>query len=615
MRKVLVPLVVVLFLVGGNKGAYAQTGSWAVPYALDSSSFPTMTLQFDAWDGSGNFISGLTAGQISLQEDKSIRTPTSLTEIQPGVGFVVVLDPAPMFAYQDVRASTRLSKIDQALEAWAASHSDAHGDDLSLVATGSTPATHLSSSAAFSAALSAFKPNLQHLVPNLNSLSQALDTASEASAQPGMKKVVLYIASPPDPTTIPVLENLIQRAVQFQVRVNVWIVTSQAYFTTSGATALKDLAIRTGGQYTLYSGTENLPDPESYLDPLRHAYRLSYNSAVRTPGGHTLSIQISSGGEVITSTPLSFTLDVEPPNPIPVNPPSQIVRQGSNPLDLNLAAYPPTTQTINILVEFPDNHKRALVSTALFVDGRKMAENTRAPFDSFTWSLSAYTQSAQHILQVQATDSLGLSRLSTGIPVTVTVVQPERGLVPDLERHSRWVALAAVVLAGILLVLILTSSRIRRRLAAARHKAQADPLTQSVKTKTLLPSTKPQRVRKTPLAQAYLVRLRSDGEPVTAPPVQILSQGTTFGSDPFQAEHVLDDPSVSPLHARLTVDRSGNYTLVDEKSASGTWVNFERLKAPHRLQHGDILHIGRISYRFQLRHPPVRPEPRIQPKN
>jgi hypothetical protein len=31
------------------------------------------------------------------------------------------------------------------------------------------------------------------------------------------------------------------------------------------------------------------------------------------------------------------------------------------------------------------------------------------------------------------------------------------------------------------------------------------------------------------------------------------------------------------------------------------------------LQHGDVLHIGRLSYRFMLRKPPERPAPRITP--
>jgi len=75
---------------------------------------------------------------------------------------------------------------------------------------------------------------------------------------------------------------------------------------------------------------------------------------------------------------------------------------------------------------------------------------------------------------------------------------------------------------------------------------------------------------------------------------------------------ILDDPSVSPLHARLR-EENGEYILSDEKSVAGTWVNCVALTAPQRLQHGDVLQIGKLSYRFMLRKPPEQPTPKITP--
>jgi pSer/pThr/pTyr-binding forkhead associated (FHA) protein len=86
----------------------------------------------------------------------------------------------------------------------------------------------------------------------------------------------------------------------------------------------------------------------------------------------------------------------------------------------------------------------------------------------------------------------------------------------------------------------------------------------------------------------------------------------TFGSDPMQVTRILDDPSVSPLHARLR-EQAGQYILSDEKSVAGTWVNYELLAVPRPLQHGDVLGIGRLSYRFMLRKPPERRLPTITP--
>jgi pSer/pThr/pTyr-binding forkhead associated (FHA) protein len=54
--------------------------------------------------------------------------------------------------------------------------------------------------------------------------------------------------------------------------------------------------------------------------------------------------------------------------------------------------------------------------------------------------------------------------------------------------------------------------------------------------------------------------------------------------------------------------------LLDQNSTAGTWVNYEALTdKPQGLQHGDIIHLGQLSYRFMLRKPPEKPKPRIIP--
>ena len=100
-----------------------------------------------------------------------------------------------------------------------------------------------------------------------------------------MKRTVLFVTSPTAVDALPTLQNLTGRAVGQQVRVNVWIVASTDFFSSSGATALKDLAIQTGGQYVLFSGVEPLPGLETYFAPLRSTYQLTYTSGILTSGG------------------------------------------------------------------------------------------------------------------------------------------------------------------------------------------------------------------------------------------------------------------------------------------------------------------------------------------
>jgi hypothetical protein len=192
----------------------------------------------------------------------------------------------------------------------------------------------------------------------------------------------------------------------------------------------------------------------------------------------------------------------------------------------------------------------------------------------------------------------------------VTIVKPKFGLLPFLSRNSLWVALVAILFAGAVLGVILAGGRIRRRKARVKRGSFIDPVTQPVaglmgRRNLRLPWKRPAKQ-----PGAYLLRLKDDGQPVTAPPIPISAPEMTFGSDPMQATRILDDPSVSPLHASLR-EENGEFILSDEKSAAGTWVNFEALLSPRRLQHGDVLHIGRLSYRFMLRKPPERPAPKI----
>ena len=613
MRKSLTVFISVFMLFFWQTLAHAQGTARLSLFALQMDSFPAMSAGLDVFDSAGNFVTGLTPAAVTLLEDDQPRPLNSLEDLQPGTEFALALDPGPYFAYRDANAVTRFDKVEKVVKNWAAAYTDSLGDDLSLLPNGGTPATHLAAMAAFTDALAAYQPDLWNLVSSPETLSRALDTVSEPASGNGRKPVVLYITSVPAAGDIPALQNLTQRAVAGHIRVYIWMVASKDFFSTSGATALKDLAIQTGGQVVLFSGEEPLPSPEMYLAPLRHAYRLVYSSGILTSGGHTLTAQVNLNGETTTSDVLAFELDVQPPNPILVSPPEQIVRTAPDERTTAPSAFLPAQEPIDIIIEFPDGRTRPLVRTVLYVDGVLADENTAEPFDQFSWDLSGYTTSAQHILTVEAVDRLGLGKISLGVPVLVTVVRPQVGLLPWLSRNSLWVALGAILFAGGVLGVTLVRSQVRkRRSAPTRRGSRRDPLTQSVQSGRRKRGLRLPWTRSAKPSEAYLVRLKEDGQPVTAPAIPITIPETIFGSDPIQATRILDDPSVSPLHARLKEDH-GEYILYDEKSIAGTWINYEQLTAPRRLQHGDVLHIGRLSYRFMLRRPPDRPAPRVTP--
>ncbi len=85
-----------------------------------------------------------------------------------------------------------------------------------------------------------------------------------------------------------------------------------------------------------------------------------------------------------------------------------------------------------------------------------------------------------------------------------------------------------------------------------------------------------------------------------------------FGTDPVQCTQIMDDPSISSVHARLRQIDDGGFLLLDNSSIAGTWVNYEPVpREGHRLRHGDMVHFGQLMYRFMLTVPPTASTPKI----
>jgi len=184
--------------------------------------------------------------------------------------------------------------------------------------------------------------------------------------------------------------------------------------------------------------------------------------------------------------------------------------------------------------------------------------------------------------------------------------------------------------AGLALVIILLRGSVRGALFKRRRtrlKQFEDPLTQPVialaeppvnsakKSKTGPRRNtwfRPKPTFRLPDAPAYLTRLTNGGEPASAAPIPVLEKEMTLGTDPVQSIRVLDDPSISPLHARIKRNGDGAFHIYDHGSVAGTWVNYEPVtREGRRLAHGDRIHFGQLLYRFDLNKPPATPEPKI----
>jgi predicted component of type VI protein secretion system len=92
-------------------------------------------------------------------------------------------------------------------------------------------------------------------------------------------------------------------------------------------------------------------------------------------------------------------------------------------------------------------------------------------------------------------------------------------------------------------------------------------------------------------------------EPTLPAPLQITDQDVSLGSDPHQVSLVIADPSIEAVHARIHhVDQA--FLLTDAGTVAGTWVNYEQVDPQGTtLEHMDIIHLGRIGFRFKLSEP------------
>jgi len=598
----------------------AQGTAYLNLFQPDSSAYPTITALLDVFDDQGSFVTGLGASDLSILEDDQQLVPTLFEELDQPMTFVLAVNSGPALAVRDGFGFSRYDKMAAVLQNWAAARPADSADQLALTWNGGILASQLST-ADWLSRFQNFDPALRNSTPGLTALAFAIDVARQGNAAPGAKKAILLLTPHLEARDLAVLPDLLNRARQAEIRVFVWLGDSTAYFEHQGSQALFDLARATGGRSLTFSGVETLPDPEEWIASLRFVYRLTYESVTRESGQHALSVQLNARGLTLTSNQVSFNLEIEPPNPVLLSPPINIIRQNpAAPFDIE--SFQPASQEIAALVEFNDGIKRSLVRTTLYVDGQIVAENTAPPFDKFTWDLTGYIATGEHTLQVEAVDALGLSKMSAAVPVQVTVIQPPGGVAGLILRNRVAVTISVIVLAGLVLLGILFfGGRKTLSVLAERRRARArrlDPLTQPV---TITTAANAQRAgafpwlrRKAPPPTAYFVKLTLDGQPAAGDPITLTGRELPFGTDTTQATNVFDHASVAPLHARLRQDEAGNFVLFDQNSVAGTWINYE--PAPKDgcvLKHGDVIHFGQLTYRFIFTKPPVAPKPTVSP--
>ncbi len=602
-----------LLLAALPQAALAQEGARINLRDLQTDAFPFITGYFDARDASGARLADLTANDLQIIEDGAAQPVQQVRSVQPGLRVILVLTPAESFNIRNSEAQTRFDLVKQPIKDWASVLS-AGGDTLLSLLTPEGSLVNDSVASEWLAALDSYQLPSGVFEVNTQTLTQAIGLASQPTEQPGVGAAIWWVTSTPRAEALAALPEWQAALIKAGIPLFIWQVDSPSTFESEASLTLQTLAESSGGQRFTFSGPETFPAPEDYFASLRDAYFFQYTSQLRTAGEHSVTLQLQVEQTSIASQSLTFALDIQAPSPILVTPPTQIERAPSAEDPQQLA---PFSQPIEIVVEFPDGFERNLVRSTLYVNDEVVAENSIAPFNHFTWDLSTYTESQQVFLRVEVEDELGLVGSSIEFPVQFSVQAPPGWFQALLARGASTLALSVVLIAAgaFFLVMVLSGrldpSQLRVGKLFSRHREPlvrpADPLRDSPPgvEESLAGdqfATAFASEADTPAAPAYLQRLTMQDPNVPAF-VQPLDHNELLIGSEAANDLVLTDASVDKQHARLTYKPSGEYQLADLGSHAGTWVNYAPVSGEgSRLRDGDIVHVGRVAFRFLLNH-------------
>lgn len=585
--------------------AQAQTPITLGVSSTSVEAFPTVSLSLTVADGDGQRIRGLSSGNFWLLEDGSARPDLTVAETEVGSRQLFAILTGRALRIRDSQGRTRFDLVRQALLDWweRADVDEYESDDLTLLTSDGPLAVHASASTLRSA-LTTHQPTFAEEASGYDLLIFALDYMADPPPKNGMPGSLVLIAPPIEGLTDVLMGNVVTRAKETATAIYPVLVGPPEAIDTPGADRLRQLAAQTGGVFAVFNPGQGLEGLAEKLIGRRFIYTIHYISQANSSGIHTIGLQVEVPGAAVAAMEQTYQVEILPPHLSFIQPPNLIVREADDP-SLALEQLPPTSQILQILITFPDNHPRPITLATLLVDGQPVSDLDTPPFDHFTLDLTRFVESGSHTLRVEAEDSLGLSSTSEPIRLEIEVRPPPRGLVALRPALGSIAAALAVLIIGVALAVSLMSAG-HRQAASSRGARRAPGLTAAKRRASL------QRRATGAAVEGMLIPV--DGRGQEGKPLPLTGVDVVLGRDASLAGIVIDDPSVSGIHARMIRLAGGGYFLRDQGSVAGTWINFRPVSNDGaHLSHEDLIHVGRVGLRFRLASPPPPREIRVRP--
>jgi hypothetical protein len=565
--------------------------------------FPNISAYLSIMDGDGNHIPNLTSEDfVPIEDGISLKTD-EVREVLVGLRQIFILNTSRGLRGRDSFGLTRFDYIRQALLDWwgGAEPSKIGLDDLTLLSVDGPLVLHSQFAAELASAIAAYEPAFNDETTSYKILLDALGYLAEPLPHPGMTTSIIFITPFVDDASDLPLADMIARSKEAGIAIHTVLVGPEEILDYPQTENLRLLSEATGGQMFLFNPDEGLLRHLQHILSQRTLYELRYRSQANASGTHEVQVRVVADDLNVISNSTQYQIEVLPPEVVFIHPPNTIARHTEDP-SLEPESIPPLSYNLKALITFPDGHPRSIVFSTLSVDGEILSTQIDSPFDTFTWDISSYDETGTHLLQVSIEDELGLQGESSEIPVTIDVSFPRRGITFNQPALATVGVIAAVLILGVVIAFSIVSFSRRRQMKSMPSARTA------IKKNGRLPRAglrKPDRSE----IEAILNPVQYE-----LPTVALVGTDILIGKDGALSAVYLDDPSLSPVHARFVRLANGDYILRDQDSIAGTWVNYQLVTEKGQvLHHGDIIHFGRVVYRFERVIPPPAREIHLRP--
>jgi len=615
----LIALVGFLLGEGFSASAQAAIAKIAITRSVITTNFPQAIIQIRATDAGGQPVPSLGASDLVVTEQGNPVSGLSVSKIEVGLQIVFVLHPGSSPDALGQTGQSRSSESRAAINLFVKDYMQEGSDSVGLVAQNGSEASLLqsltSTGKGVTDALTGYVPTSS--APIVPAIQLALSELSNATDSSDRYKAIVVLSSAWEVGTS---QQLIDTAKAQGVQIHFIQVRRADEF----ADIFKGVASATDGLYVKYQGDDSLQGLYRHLTMQRDQYQLSFRSQIGDIGERNVVVQSNANPSANTTASTTYAVpDLQGPQVTFSNLQNSFVikRHADQRVD-DPASISPTAQTVGVDVSFPNYSERAVSQVELFVNGKSLGVKS-GPGNHFEWNweLNEFNQkpSLDPIvtpveIKVEAIDELGMKGTTTingnvsfFNPIISNLICGTVRLVPLVGRSLSLAcqALGITPIAVVLLIALVgvgTWAWFNQATVGKVAKAAAVRITDVYKRITQQTGGHEPK--------AYLHALQGI-DPGGRTVFEIYGE-TPLGRSPEHAHLVFhterERSPISSLHCTIHEEEvNGTWSIEDEDSTNGTWLNGKRLNSMERspMKEGDIIELGQVErgglkFRFAL---------------